>query len=213
MAVVMAPFLVCVLACLDAPIGNPETSKVDPKLSGVWLGRDHGDLTLLVMQPFDKRTYLVGWFGHESDEELDEVGNLEKEVPRKKEAKLKDSDVKLDQIVLGGGMMFKGWLTTIGGQQFMCWEPKFVLNSEKGMKPKEWFAWKVKLKKNKLSLAIIDGKAAGKNTKEIEKLIKANYLDNSNLKDKDWTYFEKIDKSEYGKVAKALEKMGIGELK
>ena len=71
----------------------------------------------------------------------------------------------------------------------------------------------MQLKKNKLSLAIVDGKAAGKNTKEIEKFIKANYLDNSNLKDKDWTYFEKIDKSEYGKIAKALEKMGIGELK
>ena len=109
-------------------------------------------------------------------------------------------------------MIFKGWLTTIGGQQFMCWEPKFVLNAERGMKPKTWFAWKVKLKKNKLSLAIVDGKAAGENTKEIEKLIKASYLDNKNLDDKDWMHLRKIDKSKYDEVAKALKKMGIGEL-
>ena len=80
------------------------------------------------------------------------------------------------------------------------------------LKPKTWFAWKVKLKKNKLSLAIVDGKAAGENTKKIEKLIKASYLDNKNLDDKDWMHLRKIDKSKYDEVAKALKKMGIGEL-
>ena len=168
MFLIMAPFLVCVLACLKAPIGDPETSKVDSKLSGVWLGEIEDDLTLLVLQPFDKRTYLIGWFGPDSDEDTDEGENPSEIEPPLEDAdegenpeiesSLKDGaneddtkpkvgETKLDQINLKKVYIFKGWLTTIGGQQFMCWEPKFTLNEELGMKPKEWLALKVKLKK------------------------------------------------------------------
>ena len=216
MFLIMAPFLICVLACLDAPIGDPETSKLNPKLTGVWLGKIEDDLTLLVLQPFDKRTYLVGWFMSESDEDADKGENpekeaLQKEAANEEEAKPKDGEKKLDQINFKEGMLFKGWLTTIGGQQFMCWEPKFVFDEKHGMKPKAWFVWKVILRKNKLSLCLVeDEEDAGETTKEIEKFIKANYLDDNELKDKDWTHYRKIDKSKYDEVAEALEKMGVG---
>ena len=78
MALIMAPFVISVLACLEAPIGNPETSKVDPKLSGVWFGKYNGEPALLVLQPYDKRTYLVGWFRAEPDE-----GEKQGEEPKK----------------------------------------------------------------------------------------------------------------------------------
>ena len=216
MFLIMAPFLICVLACLDAPIGDPETSKLNPKLTGVWLGKIEDDLTLLVLQPFDKRTYLVGWFGPESDEDADERKNPEKETPQKDEAseddaKTKTDEAKLNQINLNKVYIFKGWLTTIGGQQFMCWEPKFALDEESGMKPEMWFAWKVILKKNKLSLCLVeDVKDAGETTKQIKMHIEENYLDDKKLKDKDWLHCRKINKSKYDEVAKALEKMGIG---
>ena len=215
MFLIMAPFLVCVMACLKAPIGDPETSKLNPKLTGVWLGKIEDDLTFLVLQPFDKRTYLVGWFGPESDEDADEGENPEKETPQKDEAneddaKTKTGETKLDQINLKKVYIFKGWLTTIGGQKFMCWEPKFTLNDERGMNPKEWFAFKVLLKKNRLSLAFVGGD--GKTTKEIEKSIKENFMDDKKLEDKDWMYFRKIDKSKYDEVAEALERMGIGAI-
>ncbi len=219
MFVIMAPFLICVLACLKAPIGNPETSKVDSKLAGVWLAKDGDDFAMLVLQPFDKRTDLVGYFMTESDEDADKGENPEKEASQKDrdnedDAKSGEGEEKLDQINVKEVLIFKGWLTTIGGQQFMCWEPKFTLDNERGMKPGPWFAWKVKLKKNKLSLCPVDDeKKAGETTKEIEKFIKANYLDDNELKDKDWTHFRKIDKSKYDEVAKALEKMGIGQFK
>ena len=89
----------------------------------------------------------------------------------------------------------------------MCWEPKFTLNEELGMKPKEWLALKVKLKKNRLSLAFVA--VEGKTTKEIEKSIEKNFLEDKKFKDKDWTHFRKIDKSKYDEVAEALERMGI----
>ena len=217
MFLVMAPFLVCVLACIDAPIGDPETSKLNPQLTGVWLGEFEDDLTLLILQPFDKRTYLVGWFGPESDEDADEGENPEKETPQKDEAneddaKTKAGETKLDQINLKKVYIFKGWLTTIGGHQFMCWEPRFVLDKkEGGMKTEEWWGFKVILEKNRLSLAFIDARKAGETTREIEKYIEENYLDNKKFKDKDWMHFRKIDKSKYDEVAKALEKFGFSE--
>jgi len=216
MFIIMAPFLICVLACLDAPIGDPETSKLNPKLTGVWLGEFEDETALFVFQPFDKRTYLVGWFMSESDEDADKGENPEKEEPQKdaaneEETKLKDGEKKPEQINFKGGMLFKGWLTTIGGQQFMCWEPKFALDEESGMKPEMWFAWKVILKNNKLSLCLVeDEKDAGETTKQIKKHIEENYLDDKKLKDKDWLHCRKINKSKYDEVAKALEKMGIG---
>ena len=231
MALIMAPFVVSVLACLEAPIGNPSTSKVDPKLSGVWFGKHNGEPSLLVLQPFDKRTYLIGWFGPDSDEDTDEGENpVEIEPPLEDadegenpeiESSLKDGaneddtkpkvgETKLDQINLKKVYIFKGWLTTIGGQQFMCWEPKFTLNEELGMKPKEWFAYKVKLKKNRLSLAFVAGE--GKTTKEIEKSIEENFLEDKKFKDKDLMHFRKIDKSKYDEVGEALERMGIGTI-
>jgi len=216
MFVIMAPYLVCVLACLKAPIGDPETSKLDSNLAGVWLGKEDDELGMLVLQPFDKRTYLVGVFNSESGQEEDGGENPEKEAPQNDEAnedgaKRKGGEEKLDQINVKEVLIFKGWLTTIGGQQFMCWEPKFMLDKESGMKPGLWFVWKVKLEKNSLSLCLVDDeKQAGETSKEIEKFIKANYLDDNELKDKDWTHFRKIDKSKYDEVAEALEKMGIG---
>lgn len=218
MFLVMAPFLVCVLACLDAPIGDPETSKLNPKLTGVWLGELEDEQVLFVLQPFDKRTYLVGWFMSESDEDADKGENPEKETPQKEsaneeEAKPKDGDKKLDQINFKEALIFKGWLTTIGGQQFMCWEPKFTLDKERGMKPGPWPVWKVKLEKNRLSLCQVEGEESGETTKEIEKFIKANYLDDNELKDKEWVHMKKIKKSKYDEVSEALGKMGIGQLK
>lgn len=211
MALIMAPFVISVLACLEAPIGNPNTSKVDPKLSGVWFGKGMGrQPTLLVLQPYDKRTYLVGWFVAETDEGEKQGEELKKDVDTKGDRE------KLEEIEFKGQMIFKGWLTTIGGEQFMCWEPMFQIDNERGMKPKMWYGWLVMLKKNKLSLSIIE--AAGETTKEIEKnLAKATkagdfaerVADADAENGGDIMRLEKIDKSEYGKAAKALEKMGL----
>ncbi len=214
MALIMAPFVVSVLACLEAPIGNPSTSKVDPKLSGVWFGKHNGEPSLLVLQPYDKRTYLIGWFVAETDEGEKQGEKQGEEL--KKDVDPKGGREKLEEIEFKGQMISKGWLTTIGGEQFMCWEPMFQLDKKKGMKPKMWYGWLVKLKKNKLSLSLIE--AAGETTKEIEKnLAKATkagdfaerVADADAENGGDIMRLEKIDKSKYDEVAEALEKMGL----
>ena len=47
-------------ACLPVPLGDPETSAVDPRLAGVWTNdfKEAGG-TCLVALPYDARTYFV----------------------------------------------------------------------------------------------------------------------------------------------------------
>jgi hypothetical protein len=56
-AAILLPVLIGVLACLPVPIGNPEKSRIDPEMSGVWF--DVFDETLWLIQPYDRRTYLI----------------------------------------------------------------------------------------------------------------------------------------------------------
>lgn len=55
----IVPFVIGLLACMPVPIGNPERSRIDPELSGVWLVSTDGDEALYALEPWDKRTWLV----------------------------------------------------------------------------------------------------------------------------------------------------------
>jgi hypothetical protein len=91
----MAAMLVTMFACLPAPVGDPEKSAVDEKLSGVWLGDSKKDdeKPIIVLRPWDKHTYyLVFTSGKKGDG---------KDKP----------------------MHYKAWLTTLGGATFLTAEP------------------------------------------------------------------------------------------
>ena len=57
---VIIPIFAGLLACMPVPVGNPERSRIDPGLSGVWAmvedGRESGNY---LFRPYDKRTWLV----------------------------------------------------------------------------------------------------------------------------------------------------------
>jgi hypothetical protein len=85
-AVLMLPMLLGVMGCfeLPAPIGNPEKSRIDPAMNGVWLA-ESGELEglLMIFEPYDKRTWLVRWailekhFHEDEDIGLDEAGDID----------------------------------------------------------------------------------------------------------------------------------------
>ncbi|MFQ6006556.1 MAG: hypothetical protein ACE5OQ_13765 [Woeseia sp.] len=62
LAVIIVPALLGILACMPVPVGNPERSKIDPGLTGVWLGLAEGGAVVIVMDPYDKRTWHGSWF-------------------------------------------------------------------------------------------------------------------------------------------------------
>ena len=82
-AVLMLPMLLGVMGCfeLPAPIGDPEKSRIDPALNGIWLA-ESGELErlLMIFEPYDKRTWLVRWtilekhFDEDEEIDLDEAG-------------------------------------------------------------------------------------------------------------------------------------------
>lgn len=86
---------VAIGGCLKIPLGDPEQSRVDPKLVGNWMKRDDGsgEITLLAAEAYDARTYLVMQYGAKPDA----AGGWERT----------------------GMMMYKAWLTDVAGRTFV----------------------------------------------------------------------------------------------
>lgn len=67
-SLIVMPMLLVVLglmACVEHPVGDPERSQTSPEFLGMWLVEDsEGTTTLLMLRPYDERTYLAGVFSH-----------------------------------------------------------------------------------------------------------------------------------------------------
>ena len=88
-----AAILLTFFACLPVPIGNPETSKIDEPLSGIYLLQpskpDDKTVTLAILRPWDSKTYLLQYFTEDEKKHL----------------------------------TFKCWLTAIAGKTFITCQP------------------------------------------------------------------------------------------
>lgn len=82
--------------CLPFPLGDPQTSKVDPKLAGHWMSDDSDRPMIVSVYPFDEHTYVV-----ESRDYQKENGKLERQ----------------------GHAVWKGWLTEVKGKTFLTLDP------------------------------------------------------------------------------------------
>lgn len=131
-AAVLLGLLLTIGACLPVPVGDPEKSKVDPKLVGAWYAEDDNERTLYVVRAWDARTYLVHFMAIETEE--GQEPRLEKQG------------------------VWKAWLTEIGGKPFVCMEPR-PIKVDLGMKEMEtkfWFVARYERKGDKLTLQATD---------------------------------------------------------
>ena len=56
-AVLVLPVFAGLLACIPSfpvPIGNPEKSRIDSDISGMWLSDDEDGIFVYLFEPFDK---------------------------------------------------------------------------------------------------------------------------------------------------------------
>jgi hypothetical protein len=124
LALVLIPIFAGLLACMPVPIGNPERSKVDPELSGLWTF--HGDdeeIYVIMLEPYDKRT----WLGIMVEPTIDyekmpaeyDTDTYEGLVAAMSDGTAGNSLVTGDEVLL-----YKIWLTKLGGERFMVWQPK-----------------------------------------------------------------------------------------
>ena len=138
---IVAPVIVGLLACMPVPIGNPERSRVDPEITGVWAMLDGTDSGFYVFEPLDKRTWLLigvpmeeGGDADLSDYDIESYDEF---------ARLMDNEtVGDDGATATEIIMYKAWMTKLGGVWFMTWEPKGLFGNEQ-FAPDTWFVFRV----------------------------------------------------------------------
>jgi hypothetical protein len=133
----LVPLLLALLACLPFPIGDPEHSQVDPGLTGAWIGENEHGPEVLVLRPYDSRTWLVLALGASGDPE---VG---KEPQPAASADAKDPGALLARMLdprsdMEGVSLYKAWLTTLGGRRFLCLEPLTAITNEGHFQAEVW---------------------------------------------------------------------------
>jgi hypothetical protein len=107
----LAIILLVTFACLPVPVGEPEKSKVDPALTGMYKAKTDSpdDTQVAVLRPWDDKTYLVTYLQNRKNN-----GKVEQQIT-----------------------LFKGWLTTIAEKTFMTLQPMNEPRADAPQKP-EW---------------------------------------------------------------------------
>jgi hypothetical protein len=139
------PIFAGLLACMPVPIGNPERSRIDPDFSGLWAWEaDDESGELYLFQPYDKRTWLM--IGVRVEEGPDYEGEpIDTDTAEATFRALGSHEVGADGITTSGTVLYKAWLTKLGGERFMTWEPVGGFDSDGSYLPDFW--WVVRVEK------------------------------------------------------------------
>ncbi len=184
LALVLIPIFAGLLACMPVPIGDPERSRVDPELTGVWAVLSTGDYDgepgFYVFDRYDKRTWLVSGAGLEQGDDSDlaqyELASYEGFV----ELAAADENIYIERI-----SVYKAWLKKLGGEVFMTWEPKLALDDGIA-EPDVWLVFRIiKDGADTILMQMVDGESdlfddVKKTRRAYEKVISKN-ADNPEL--------------------------------
>jgi hypothetical protein len=214
----LIPLLLGVLACVElpVPVGDPEKSRIDPAMSGIWIGNFADDETIIVLDPYDKRTWLLSLINLDTgeDSELAEVSDTGVEEPERAISPLRflhpdyEHPIKIDDVAL-----FKSWLTKIKGVTFITWESKNLSDTLPDMVPEGWWVYRVRQSDEGILYldmlnSNVDGLNKAKTRKEAEKIIRRHVNDAEFYEQ--IAEFHKVPESDYEKVSGLLEDFGIG---
>lgn len=154
---IIVPVIVGLLACMPVPIGDPERSRIDHEISGVWVWLSGDEQAFYAFEPYDKRTWLLTGVPIEEGDEAD-LGDYELENYTELTRLIENETVGDDGATATEVVMYKAWRTRLGGEWFMSWEPK-ALFGEAGFKPDVWFAFRMdRPDENSLDLYMIGDK-------------------------------------------------------
>jgi hypothetical protein len=157
-AVFAVPVFLGLTACLPSfpvPVGDPEKSRIDPYISGVWMIDENA---FYIFEPYDKRTWLLSSLEIYEDEDHEDCAE-KFEAGETADLESDEADIELDeyeQLVVDlrryGSECFDGereggvvkvWRTKLGGEWFMTWEPIGGFDAEDGFSAKEWIVFKI----------------------------------------------------------------------
>jgi len=228
LAVFMLPALLGTMACLElpAPVGDPERSRIDPALSGVWVDLEDSGW-MFIFEPYDKRTWLVRLVMlDESDDYADTPE--EAEGPEQanetrvgeEPATVKETEPSLLELMESGELridgitLMKAWRKRISGRSLITFEFRGMIDEESGLKPHAWWVAKADLvDENNLTLQFVDpdqeGIEAGMTRSQLERLIRRN-LDHPELVFVgEPILLERMPQKGFGVLAEMLEDFGV----
>jgi len=159
---VIIPIFAGLLACMPVPVGDPERSRIDPGLNGIWVFESDGDYSgMYQLLPWDKRSWLMIGAELESGAAFD--GDLpEIESPADYAAALENLPLGEDGITATSIVLYKAWMAKIGGAEFMTWELTGSGNEDGRTPPEYWFVFKVeKISDDRYDLHMLNGEFDG----------------------------------------------------
>jgi hypothetical protein len=151
-AVLALPVFLGLLACIPTfpvPIGDPEKSRIDPEISGMWVGGVDGELTVWSFIPYDKRTWLMSW---QIIEPLDDSCEPEESDPEKDYMSYQEIRDFLDYVGTAclntqSFMNWKAWLTELGGRRYVTLQNKSLAMFEELDEEEWWWVFGIELSK------------------------------------------------------------------
>ena len=154
------PIITGLLACLPVPIGDPERSKVDPDITGIWAvltieAESDSGAGVYVFEPFDKRTWLLAGLGLKTGNAVHD--DYDFSTYQGYENLATSEIVDAEHVYSDGVVLYKAWLTKFAGEWFFTWEPKGMADAL-GEEPEVWLVFHVNWEDdNTLALKLLDG--------------------------------------------------------
>ena len=154
----IVPIFAGLLACMPVPIGDPERSRIDPDISGVWTLEDDDQFdALYLFQPYDKRTWLVMGAGVEEGPGY-EGAPFDIDTSQDALRILESHEIGPGGITSPGTVAYKVWLKKLGGETFMTWEPVGGFDTDGSHTPEVWMVFRVdKVDRNRVALYMVSG--------------------------------------------------------
>ena len=227
----MLPALVVVMGCLglQVPIGNPEKSSIDPKLTGIWWASTGA---ILLLDPYDRRTWIGTIISLETNEKakIDDLPETLEGLDKENLSKVIAEVLDASYLEPTGVYFWKVWLTNLEYKEFMTWQPWLLFNALNAEQPDEISALNAgqpdetekfmfylpmgvkRESRDKFSLVPIDadfndlGKVESRY--EAERIIRQN-INNPELFKTEHMVYQRLNIDIYEPVSAILEEFGI----
>ena len=216
----MLPALVVVMGCLglQVPIGNPEKSSIDPKLTGIWWASTGA---ILLLDPYDRRTWIGTIISLETNEKakIDDLPETLEGLDKENLSKVIVEALEASYLEPTGVYFWKVWLTNVQYKEFMTWKPWLLYSAYNAEQPDEtekvmfYLPMGVKREsRDKFSLVHIDadfndlGKVESRY--EAERIIRQN-INNPELFKTEHMVYQRLNIDIYEPVSAILEEFGI----
>ena len=164
-AVIALPVFLGLVACLPSfpvPIGDPEKSRIDPNISGMWVAADGDELEVWWFIPYDKRSWLLSWYLIEVDEDNCDPDALPAEAAfATYQGIIEYANESGDDCLVGSPVLtWKAWLTKLGGKSFLTLENKTYYTPHDPTEDDGWMVYGIEISKpDVIRIAPVDADA------------------------------------------------------